>query len=250
MKPLACRKARPRRRVAWPVHAIGSAWVAAVWLAAQPGVALADGAEYSLRWSPAEGGPASAAETMRRLGHQPGAPERYEVHYYDIDAPADTPPGFDAILRQRHGAHRSELTFKLRGDGALPARPTLKHWHCPLPGAQHRKDEADVAFLAADRTSRTYSRSCSLQAARLEVPAALRARPASCSSAIARLHAGALKVEEWRLGDGGLLLEVSRIADDDAGAAADFRRQVVEPLLALGVKPVQRSKSMIGADCR
>jgi len=214
-------------------------------LAAQPG------AEYSIRWDPTQGGPATAEAVLQLLGKKPGERSRYEVQYFDITPPADAPPGFDAIMRKRIEGTTAQLTYKLRGSAPFPSDPSLKKWHCPLPTPTKRKEESDIAFLGGGQTSKAYSRSCSHSSAQLDiaVPAALQPQPNRCKSAMTRIESGKLKVEEWRLPDGSRLIEVSSIGHDSAKASADFRDQIVRPLLAQQVQPVQRSKSAIGGDC-
>lgn len=213
--------------------------------------AATSSAEYSMRWDPSSGGPASAAQALAQLGMHGGKGSRYEVQYFDIGAAVDAPSGFEAILRKRHNDTQAQLTYKLRGTAPWPGGTSLKQWHCPLPMPQQRKEEADVAFLTADRVSSAHSRSCSHSSAQLDVamPAELKARPLGCKSTMTRRESGALKVEEWHMADGSRLLEVSRLADHSAKASAAFRDQVVKPLLAAGVMPLQRSKSMIGGAC-
>jgi hypothetical protein len=233
---------------------VGTAAVLAMSCSVAPMVAAwaAKGsAEYSMRWDPAQGGPRSAEDTLLKLGLHASKRSMFEVQYFDIVTPADAPPGFDAIMRKRSNGQVAQLTFKLRGASAWPQDLPSKPWNCPLPRPHERKEEADIAFLAADQVSRAHSRSCTHTSTRLDVqvPAVLQPRPSGCKSRMTRLEAGKLKVERWRMADGSTLLEVSRIGADDAQASADFRDQVVKPLLALQALPVQRSKSAIGSDC-
>jgi hypothetical protein len=208
-------------------------------------------AEFAVRWDPRQGGPATPAEALRGLRQEASSTAHFEIRYFDFSPPADVPAGFDAILRERVSGGARELTFKLRGSQPLPARPSLPQWACPLGPTKDRKDEADVSFVGTGRTITAYSRSCSLESrqAELQPPAALQARPKGCGSTMTRLRAGALKVEEWKLADGSALLEASRPGKHSDAARGDFERQVLRPLLALGVQPLERSKSAIGGDC-
>lgn len=207
------------------------------------------GAEYSVRWDPTQGGPASAADALKALKLSVDERSEYAVQYYEVTAPETPPPGFDAIMRKRHSADEAELTYKLRGHEPLPGQPTLKKWACPLPTPQKRKDEADVTFMGRDDTRKAWSRSCSHESKdlQLHVPAALAAQPKGCASTMLRLEAGKLKVEQWRMADGSTLLEASRLARDTPGDLAAFRDKVLAPLLAQGIQPIDRSKSAIGA---
>ncbi len=209
------------------------------------------GAEYSVRWDPAQGGPATLEAVLRLLHRKPGKRSRYVVQYFDIATPADAPPGFVAIMRKRSFGSTAQLTYKLRGSTPFPADSSLKHWHCPLPAPAKRKEEADIGFLGADQVSKAWSRSCSHSSQQLDiaVPALLQPRPNRCRSTMTRIESGKLKVEEWHLPDDSRLIEVSSIGYDDAEASADFRDRVVKPLLAARVRPVQRSKSALGGEC-
>jgi hypothetical protein len=236
------------RRATWllPLAAAAATAIAA------PLSAVRD-AEYAVRWDPRQGGPATPEEALRGLRLQPSAPRRFEVQYFDFAPPPGLLPGFDAILRQRLGAGEAEWTFKLRGSGPPPAAPALSDWVCPLGPARHtpdRKDEADITFVGAGQVHTTYSRSCSRSARDTDLPPpTLQARPKGCGSTMTRWRSGKLKVELWRLADGSALLEASRPGRHDQAALQAFERQVLKPLLALHVQPLQRSKSAIGGDC-
>ena len=217
-------------------------------LASATVIAKPERAEYSVRWDPAQGGPASAADALKALQLRSTERSEYAVQYYEVNAPDALPPGFDAIMRKRHSADEAELTFKLRGHVPLSGQPALNQWTCPLPAPHKRKDEADVTFMGRDDTRKAWSRSCSHASAdlQLQLPAALAAQPKGCPSTMLRLEAGKLKVEQWRMADGSTLLEASRLARDTAGDRAAFRDKVLAPLLAQGIQPIDRSKSMIG----
>jgi hypothetical protein len=225
----------------------------ALLLSAATGPALGAGqdAEFALRWDPRQGGPATPQDVLQGLRLKASAPNHFEIRYFDFTAPAGLPAGFDAILRKRLSGGQAELSFKLRGPQPLPAQPSLQHWDCPLGPARKRKDEADVTFVEAGRTITAYSRSCSVETrqADIEPPAALQARPKGCGSTMTRLRSGQLKIEQWNLADGSVLLEASRPGRHTEASMRDFERQVLQPLLALKVQPLQRSKSAIGGDC-
>ena len=211
----------------------------------------AQDAEFALRWDPRQGGPATPQQALHELGLKPSKPRRFEVQYFEFTPPADVPAGFDAILRKRISGGESELTFKLRGDAPLPAQPALRGWACPLGATRDRKDEADITFVAAGRALTAHSRSCSIESKDLglQPPPALKARPKGCGSTMTRLQSGKLKVEEWKLADGSTLLEASRPGRHTDASMREFEREVLQPLLALKVQPLERSKSAIGGDC-
>jgi hypothetical protein len=219
--------------------------------AAWPSCAAAQDAEFAVRWDPRQGGPATPQDALHGLRLRASAPSYFEVQYFEFTAPAGLPPGFDAILRKRLTGGEAELTFKLRGDAPLPAQPTLQRWDCPLGKTKDRKDEADISFAGAGRVIKAHSRSCSIESRTADVqpPAALQARPKGCGSTMTRLRSGKLKIEEWKMADGGVLLEASRPGRHDDASLRAFEREVLKPLLALQVRPLERSKSAIGGDC-
>ena len=194
------------------------------------------GAEYAIRWNPRDGGPATAAETLALLGLRAKHSARFSVDYYDLPAATAT-PGFATILRQRIDATgHATVTWELRGD------QPLSRWVCPLGDARDAKAEVDVEFDGVDTVSRRYSYSCmsdDLEAA----SALLSARANGCPAAVTRKDAGRVRVEEWRLPGGALLLEVSGSGADTSAALTRFRLQVVVPLLAAGIRPAQESKT-------
>lgn len=220
-------------------------------LAPLPALAATMDAEFAVRWDPKQGGPATPQDALRELQRKAGKPQHFEVQYFDFTPPAGLPAGFDPILRKRISGGEAELTFKLRGDAPLPAQPTLKQWACPLGATQDRKDEVDVTLLGAGRVLTAHSRSCSIESRDLglQPPAALQPQPKGCGSTMTRLTSGKLKVEQWQLADGTVLIEASRPGKHTPASQQAFEREVLEPLLALKVQPLQRSKSAIGGEC-
>ena len=227
-------------------------WALLLCLAAPTVLAAKAGAEFSFRWDPAQGGPASPEAVLQALGHKPGKSSSFEVQYFDIDTPADAPPGFEAIMRKRIEGSTAQLTYKLRGSTPWPGRTSIDQWPCPLPKPYKSKEEADIAFIGEQQTRTAYSRSCSHSSRQLDitVPAALQPQANQCRSAMTRLESGKLKVEQWQFPDGSRLIEVSRLDRDTAKASNDFRDKVVVPLIALQARPLQRSKSALGGECR
>lgn len=213
--------------------------------------ASAADAEFAVRWDPRQGGPATPEDAMRELRLQVDERSQAQVEYFDFTPPPGLPEGFTSILRQRTSGARNELSFKLRGNHPLPDTPKLKDWHCPLGPTDDRKDEVDVGFVAADKTVIAYSRSCDLNTPHAAAPPpALKARPKGCASTMTRLRSGKLKIEEWRLADGSVLLEASRPAPYNPKSTRAFEHDVLKPLLALKIQPLERSKSAIGSDCK
>jgi hypothetical protein len=230
-------------------------WTLALALAAAlvstPAHAAAMDAEFALRWDPKQGGPATPQDALRELRLKAGKPRQFEVQYFEFAPPADVPSGFEPILRKRVSDGEVELSFKLRGDKALPAQPSLKRWACPLGSTRDRKDEADVTWIGPGRTLTAYSRSCNVESRDLGLlpPHALQARPKGCGSTMTRLVSGKLKLEQWQLADGTTLLEASRPGQHTEASMRAFEHEVLKPLLALKVQPLQRSKSAIGGEC-
>jgi len=220
-------------------------------MATLPAGAAAQDAEFAVRWDPRQGGPATPQDALRGLGLKASSPSHFEVQYFDFTPPAGLPAGFDPILRKRLTAGEAELTFKLRGHAPMPSQPTLKQWPCPLGPTKDRKDEADITFVDAGRVLTAYSRSCSVESrdADIQPPAALQARPKGCGSTMMRLRSGKLKIEQWQMADGSTLIEASRAGRHDEASMRVFEREVLQPLLALQVQPLERSKSAIGGDC-
>jgi hypothetical protein len=216
------------------IGAIGAAMACVAPAATLPTVA---GAEYAIRWNPRDGGPATAAETLALLGLRAKHSARFSVDYYDLPPAATAPPGFATILRQRvDAAGHAAVTWKLRGDQAL------SRWVCPLRDARDVKAEVDVGFDGVDTVTRRYSYSCTsddLDAA----SSLLFARANGCPAAVTRKDAARVRVEEWRLPGGAVLLEVSGSGADTSAALARFRLQVVVPLLAAGIRPSPASKT-------
>ncbi len=217
----------------------------------QPAHATAQAAEFAVRWDPRQGGPTTPQDALRELHLKASAPSHFEVQYFEFTPPPGLPPGFAAILRQRLTGGEAELTFKLRGDTPLPARPTLKQWDCPLGATKDRKDEVDLSFIGVGRVLTAYSRSCNVESrdTQLQPPTALQARPKGCGSTMTRLRAGKLKIEQWRMADGSTLLEASRPGRHSAASMRAFERDVLKPLLALKIQPLEHSKSALGGDC-
>lgn len=209
------------------------------------------GAEYAIRWSPIDGGPATAAKVFETLGLQSGDSTEFRIRYFDVKRPSDAPGGFEPILRERSSKGQRDVTLKYRG-GSTAAPGKKKSWRCPLAMESKRKDEADVTFLNEAQTRKVFSRSCTAEVAfDAAVPAALRAKRKGCDSRMLRWESTTreLTVEEWRLESNEVVLEVSRKGDDTKADIKLFRKQVVEPLMAAGVRPLDRSKTEIGTRC-
>jgi len=56
-------------------------------------------------------------------------------------------------------------------------------------------------------------------------------------------------VEEWRLPGDRLMIEVSGTGANTAEAEEQFRKRVVAPLLAAGIRPSGDSKTELGSRC-
>ncbi len=214
--------------------------------AVTPSPAPALPAEYAIRWNIKDGGPATATAVLASLKRAQDDSGAYEVRYFDFRPPADGPPGFAPTLRQRVKGKKHELTFKYRGDHPLSA------WRCPLSSTpDEAKGEVDVSIPASGDPKRAYSYSCTLESKGQPVapPDALKAQPTRCVSTMTRLKAGDLKVEEWHMPEGVIVIEVSRNGADTPHDLSDFQATVVAPLLEAGIKPTDRSKTELGRTC-
>ena len=210
-------------------------------------------AEYAIRWSPKDGGPADLAKAATLLKIA-GKSSAFAIRYFDVAAPADAPPGMPAILRERVGDDGPDITWKYRGPGGFPAEATDR-WNCPLNDEKKkkRKDEIDVSILdAAGSVRRSYSRSCSAEGPLAKVAdVSLRAVQKGCASRMQRRQSKdeSLTVEQWTLANGEVVLELSSKGADSPTELKRFR-ELAGPLLAAGIKPLDRSKTEIGTQCR
>ena len=201
------------------------------------------GAEYAIRWNARDGGPTSGQEVLAVLDARARRTSDFSVDYVVLPPTAEFPPGFVAILRRRNDATgRSSLTWKLRGDHALA------QWNCPLSDFRQAKAEVDVAFGAAGSVTRRFSYSCTTDTTN-SAASRLFADRKPCTSSVRRWDAGRVRVENWRLPGGYLMLEVSGSGADTPNAMEQFRKRVVAPLLAAGVVPMADSKTELGSRC-
>lgn len=221
------------------------------WAACVP-CSQAASAEYAVRWSPASGGPGDVGAVMKALNLEGGDASQLRVQYYDALLPAGAPSGTSAIVRERKRGSRIETTWKYRAASSFdPA--TEPTWTCPLLGKAKRKDEVDISILTGGQNKRAYSRSCTVKGTySVSLPPALQGARVGCSSRVDRRESadGRYKVERWRLSNDQQLLEVSWGAGDSDSDRVDFQRRVVEPLVAAGVQPVDRSKTELGTQCQ
>jgi hypothetical protein len=200
-------------------------------------------AEYAIRWHARDGGPRTLEEALAVLHARMRPTSTFTVEYYDLPSNARSPAGYSTIVRRRVAVSgRAELTWKMRGEHALP------EWSCPLRNSVRAKSEVDVTLGSGDETSRRYSYSCTSEEP--DVAAAeLSATRKSCSATMRRWERGGLKVEEWHLAGNVVLIEVSRGGADTKAALADFRRRVAAPLNAAGIAVAADSKSELGSHC-
>ena len=208
------------------------------------------GAEYAIRWSPRDGGPASINQVFEILGLKAGKPADYVVQYYDPKRPQGAPNRFDAIVRERIGT-KVEVTWKYRGGSSAPPGAETS-WSCPLRKERKRKDELDISILAGGGIKRAYSRSCTSEGSLAEAaPAKLKLKPRGCSSKMARLETKdeSTTVERWELSNGEVVLEVSKKGPSSVDTLATFQSGIAAELIKRGVKPIDRSKTDISTQC-
>lgn len=204
-------------------------------------------AEYAIRWNAADGGPATAEAALAALGLEARITEEVTVEYLRIQRPHDAPEHFTATLRERKkGATSYDLTFRYRPEEGHDA--PLATWKCPLPDAKEN-EEADVTFLAGGATKRVCSHGCKVErkGEPVPIPAALHAERTGCANTVARLESDDFTIEEWHLAGGLVMVEVAWKGVDGAEDRDAFRHDVVDVLVAAGVKPLDRSKTDAGA---
>ncbi len=234
---------RSRGSLARDVAAVRSLLLAASFV---PAAGLAAGepdrAEYAVRWDPAEGGPANAQELLSLLGASDNAGRAYEVRYFDLPRPATAPPDSIVILRQRTREDgKAEVRLKYRS-----THPLAESWACPDGARFEKAQELDVSFAASAEPSRVYAYSCTLAAN--APPAFLGAVAKPCAVRMVRYEHEGDRIEEWTLAGGGVRLEVSRAASNSPKPLAKFGK-LVERLRALGVRPLDESKTEFGSRC-
>ena len=209
--------------------------------------ALAGPAEYAMRWSALDGGPKTADEVMKLLNLEPKKKvEVFDVRYFKVEAPADAPPKTTAILRERFEENTPEVTFKYRSEQPLP---DTANWKCPLSSPKKSKFEADVSILSSG-VRKVYSWSCSaVGAVAAAVPSTVKPVPIGCGARMLRRESKGVeyKVEEWRLLNGTVVLEVSWSATDNVQNQERFIEQIAA--LRSLIKPLDRSKTEIGTSC-
>ena len=199
-------------------------------------------AEFAIRWAPADGGPQTPAEVLKLLGTPDAQPANYEVRYFDEPAAIAAPESTSVILRLRsmHDG-KSEVRLKYRR-----AAPWASGWRCPAAMRFDRSEQVDVTFLSAGAMARTYSYSCTLDAA--EPPPALHAAIKNCSAFMVRYDAKRARLEEWVLPGGQVVLEVSHAAPNSAAELARFK-VIADTLVAHGANPSALSKTRLASDC-
>ena len=198
-------------------------------------------AEYAVRWDPAQGGPANAAQLLSFLGASERGGRSYEVRYFDFPRPEGAPAGATPILRLRiPDDGDADVRLKYRTELPLEGR-----WACPEARFE-KSEEVDVVFGASAKPARVYAYSCTLAAK--APPAFLGATPKPCAAHMVRYTRGGDKIEAWTLPGGAVRLEVSRTASNDAKREAKFGK-LVDRLRARGVNPLDESKTELGSRC-
>jgi len=215
-----------------------------------PTALAADGAEYALRWAPADGGPGSIEEVATLLRLPAGKHKNFEVRYFSTAQPSDLPPGASVIVRERSSGSRTESMYKLRSAAPLQVNEVGTALRCAFPSATKRKSEVDVGWTAEGALKKNYSYSCTADGLVSTVaPPGFETRPTGCSSKVLRMETKDVKIERWSLPGGALALEVSSNGEDTPKDLDRFTSRVAQPLLARGVKPLQESKTELGSRC-
>ena len=111
----------------------------------------------------------------------------------------------------------------------------------PLRGESEQKSEADVSVIPGKLDLQTnHSWSCTVPGGvGTAVPEKLAAKPIGCSSEMTRRESkdGQLKVERWSISNGAVVMEVSWNADFASASTSLYIKDVVQPLLAAGIRP-------------
>ena len=206
-------------------------------------------AEFAVRWNPSVGGPKSARQVLDLLGLKQDDKDEYEaIRYYDPTKPVQKAPGVNVILRERVKKKKADLTFKLRSAQQLAA--ASPDW-CPLGPKAVAKEEIDVSVFSAGEPKEAHSRSCKLDVDRgASFPDALGAKLKGCQSKMIRLQSGPVTIEEWKLPNGSTVLELSKTGKYTTAELATFRDGMVAVVTKAGAKPLDRSMSEVGSDCK
>lgn len=213
--------------------------------------AWAEPAEYAIRWVPKDGGPADIEATLLALKKDDKKLKTYQVRYFNAERPKDAPAGLKPIVRERVEGGDPQVTWKYRSQSPLPPSTELT---CPLRGESAQKSEADVSVISGKLDLRTnHSWSCTASGdVGAAVPKELAAKPLGCSSEMTRRESkdGELKVERWSISNGAVVIEVSWTADLASASTSLFIKDVVQPLLATGIHPIDRTKTELGTQCQ
>lgn len=225
--------------------------LAASVLACPAHVALAaDDAEFAIRWDPADGGPNAMDQVAQVLGVRGSKTSSFVVQYFSVESPVGAAPQYTAIARERTSKNGPQSTYKVRGSAPFPNSGALADWRCPFSNASQDKREVDIGWTAGAVPKKNYSRSCDAEGRLADLlPGRFMARPLGCSSEVVRLSAKKLKIERWSLPGGKLAFEVSSSGKDTDAGAQKFAREIVRPLTARGVKPLEASKTELGSSC-
>ncbi len=221
--------------------------------------AHANGAEHSVRWSSAAGGPKTTEEVFTALGEDlPKKREKLRVTYYTVNQPDSLPEGYRAVVRERlvdkGEGPKPEAMYKVRGpEGSAASARAM--WKCPLrtaPGGDLKsKEEFDVSWTGAEGSRRVFSMSCTVKGASVDqaLPSGEGAKRLACGSDVERAARGKLTVERWALPGGGIVFDVSRNGDTSAEDARRFVDKVLRPLLARGATPLVQGMTELGSFC-
>jgi hypothetical protein len=227
-------------------------------------------AEYAFRWNAGTGnGPTSIDAAAALLEVSKKDSTTYLIQYREANRPKHLPMAVRLIARQRteHApdAGKVESTYKFRASEPLEGLAPAAQFPCLLKGADW-EGEVDVSWslkLAAASAptpaqpaasapvvvTEVHSRTCSAKAPledTLPAQTLLDKPNANCTVKMVRFKDDdkKLKVEEWRMPGGEVLLEASRkVKKDTAKARADFEKDVVRHLLKAGSVPSKENKT-------
>lgn len=216
-------------------------------------------AEYAVRWDPAVS-QLNTAESVVEIftpGRRADDEDNYTITYLDVKQPADLPQGAVLIVRERKKKSKMESTVKYRSrTDFYGEREKLGHGFSGDLAKVESKYEVDVSFADSGNPVKAYSLSYTSE--EMNALAFYAGAGRSAEKKMRRLTiknfkntdgmARKLKIEYWELGAGGKkLLEVSMPGLDDEQSRDFFQSEVLKPLLAQGICPIERSKSELGA---
>ncbi|MBQ0942969.1 hypothetical protein KAK07_06450 [Ideonella sp. 4Y16] len=208
------------------------------------------GAEYAVRWDPAQGGPTELAAVAEALGLNPRKTQQARVGFLHLVQPTGLPSGYRLIGRERilvkGGQETPEVMLKLRGPDPWPA--AVAHWPPRLAHRAELKFEVDVSWLGhAPKRALSMSLTVDGALAVQVLPASWVVQtPPAYSQMVRHRLDNDVTAEHWQLPDGRSVFEVSMGGTDDDPSLARFVSQVVQRLN--GIQPLPGGMTDLAGD--